>query len=57
MVKDRWGSVGQLAVSAAAHKVAPTHAHLHAIKSRRRGLKEEEQTDTKRQNEMFNGKV
>ncbi|CAI9118271.1 OLC1v1019814C1 [Oldenlandia corymbosa var. corymbosa] len=52
VVQDRWGSLGQLAVSVAAHKVAPAHAHIHAIKSRRRGSKEEEQTDTNKQNEM-----
>ncbi|XP_027167003.1 CWF19-like protein 2 [Coffea eugenioides] len=46
VVEDRWGSLGELAVSAASHRVAPNHAHLHAIKSRRRGLKDEGQTDT-----------
>ncbi|CDO99174.1 unnamed protein product [Coffea canephora] len=46
VVEDRWGSLGEMAVSAASHRVAPNHAHLHAIKCRRRGLKDEGQTDT-----------
>ncbi|KAL3507696.1 hypothetical protein ACH5RR_033078 [Cinchona calisaya] len=51
VVEDRWGSLGGLAVSVASHRVAPTHAHLHAIK-RRRGIKEDEQTDTNREKRM-----
>ncbi|KAL3649076.1 hypothetical protein CASFOL_005479 [Castilleja foliolosa] len=44
VVGERWGSMGHLAASVASHKVAPTHAHLHAIKHRRKGLLKEEQT-------------
>lgn len=42
VVEDRWGSMGQFAASVASRYVAPTHAHLHAIK-RRKGLVKEEQ--------------
>ncbi|XP_019181712.1 PREDICTED: CWF19-like protein 2 isoform X2 [Ipomoea nil] len=45
VVEERWGSMSQLAVSVASRKVAPTHAHLHAIKSRRRGVMENENVD------------
>ncbi|XP_031100711.1 CWF19-like protein 2 isoform X1 [Ipomoea triloba] len=45
VVEERWGSLSQLAVSVASRKVAPTHAHLHAIKSRRRGVMENENAD------------
>ncbi|KDP45651.1 hypothetical protein JCGZ_17258 [Jatropha curcas] len=41
VVEERWGSLGQLAVSAVSHTAAPARAHLHAIKSRRRGLADE----------------
>nr|XP_027090161.1 CWF19-like protein 2 [Coffea arabica] len=53
VVEDRWGSLGELAVSVASHRVAPNHAHLHAIKSRRRGLKDGEQTDADRDKGIF----
>ncbi|XP_073148161.1 uncharacterized protein [Henckelia pumila] len=43
VVEDRWGSMGHFAVSVASRDVAPTHAHLHAIKNRRKGLVKEEQ--------------
>ncbi|XP_072979616.1 uncharacterized protein [Typha angustifolia] len=36
IVQERWGSLGQLAGSVAASRVAPSHAHLHAIKNRKR---------------------
>ncbi|KAK9099361.1 hypothetical protein Syun_026406 [Stephania yunnanensis] len=39
IVEERWGSLGHLAVSAASY-TAPVRAHLHAIKDRKRGLKE-----------------
>ncbi|KAK9124319.1 hypothetical protein Sjap_013921 [Stephania japonica] len=39
IVEERWGSLGHLAVSAASY-AAPARAHLHAIKDRKRGLKE-----------------
>ncbi|GJV18603.1 hypothetical protein Tco_1367623 [Tanacetum coccineum] len=35
-LKERWGSLGKLAVSVASNSVAPSHAHLHAIKVRLR---------------------
>ncbi|PWA70446.1 cwfJ-like family protein [Artemisia annua] len=34
VVKERWGSLGKLAVSVASNSAAPSHAHLHAIKNR-----------------------
>lgn len=37
--------MGQFAASVASHNVAPTHAHLHAIKDRRKGLTKEEHTN------------
>lgn len=37
VVEERWGSLGQLAVSVASRTTASAHAHLHAIKDRRRG--------------------
>ena len=46
-----------MAVSAASHRVAPNHAHLHAIKCRRRGLKDEGQTDTDGDKGIFTEKV
>lgn len=49
VVEDRWGSLGQLAVSVASRTAAPSRAHLHAINIRRRGA--EEQTVTDNQNE------
>ncbi|KZV50426.1 hypothetical protein F511_09484 [Dorcoceras hygrometricum] len=42
VVEERWGSMGHFAASVASHNVAPNHAHLHAIKNRRRGLVKEE---------------
>ncbi|KAL3828721.1 hypothetical protein ACJIZ3_017523 [Penstemon smallii] len=42
VVEERWGSMGHLAASVASRNVAPTHAHLHAIKNRRKGLIKEE---------------
>ncbi|XP_059632401.1 uncharacterized protein LOC132275045 [Cornus florida] len=49
VVEERWGSLGQLAVSVSSRSAAPTHAHLHAIKSRKRGQVEEQQTLTDNQ--------
>ncbi|XP_030510272.1 uncharacterized protein LOC115725011 isoform X1 [Cannabis sativa] len=46
VVEERWGSLGQLAVSVASHKAAPSRAHLHAIKSRQRGHADESNTDS-----------
>ncbi|KAG5556239.1 hypothetical protein RHGRI_006744 [Rhododendron griersonianum] len=38
VVEERWGSVGQLAVSVAFRTAASSRAHLHAINNRKRGL-------------------
>lgn len=42
VVEDRWGSMGHFAASVASRNVAPTHAHLHAIKKRKGLIKEEQ---------------
>ncbi|CAL5440840.1 unnamed protein product [Camellia sinensis] len=47
VVGERWGSLGQLAVSVASRTAAPSRAHLHAIKNRKKGLSEEQQTTEK----------
>ncbi|XAR57363.1 hypothetical protein NMG60_11025483 [Bertholletia excelsa] len=44
VVEERWGSVGQMTVSLASHRAASSHAHLHAIKNRKKGLTEEQHT-------------
>ncbi|KAL8121858.1 uncharacterized protein LOC141659307 [Apium graveolens] len=46
VVEERWGSLGQLAVSVASRSAAPSRAHLTAIHNRRRGPVEEKQTVT-----------
>ncbi|XP_050269888.1 uncharacterized protein LOC126713964 [Quercus robur] len=51
VVEERWGSVGQLAVSVASRKAAPSRAHLHAIKDRKRGLTEEQKPGSDDQSE------
>ena len=56
MVEERWGSLSQLAVPVASHRAAPSRAHLHAIKNRRRGLTDG-QTINANQNEMASEKV
>lgn len=43
VVEERWGSMGHFAASVASHSVAPTHAHLQAIKTRRKGFSTEDQ--------------
>ncbi|XP_057472439.1 uncharacterized protein LOC130761015 [Actinidia eriantha] len=43
VVQERWGSLGQLAVSVASRTAAPSRAHLHAINNRKKGLTEEQQ--------------
>ncbi|KAF6144538.1 hypothetical protein GIB67_023984 [Kingdonia uniflora] len=43
VVGERWGSLGQLTVSAA-FCAAPAHAHLHAIRDRKRGATEKHET-------------
>ncbi|XP_042380872.1 CWF19-like protein 2 isoform X2 [Zingiber officinale] len=40
VVEERWGSLGQLTASVAASRAAPSHAHLHAIRDRRKGPSE-----------------
>ncbi|KAK8954568.1 hypothetical protein KSP39_PZI002796 [Platanthera zijinensis] len=37
VVGERWDSLQELATSVAVHRSAPSHAHLHAIKERKRG--------------------
>lgn len=49
VVEERWGSLGELAVSAASHRPAPSRAHLHAIKNRQRGSTEDCQADAEDQ--------
>ncbi|KAI3469702.1 hypothetical protein Pfo_026365 [Paulownia fortunei] len=51
VVEQRWGSMGHFAASVASHNVAPTHAHLQAIKNRRKGLIKEEQTNIDGEND------
>lgn len=56
VVEERWGSVGQLSVSLASSRAAPSRAHLHAIKSRQKGVAEEQQTTADDQNEKVSEK-
>ncbi|KAK4425547.1 CWF19-like protein 2 [Sesamum alatum] len=51
VVEERWGAMGHFAASVASHSVAPTHAHLQAIKSRRKGLINEEKTNIDEEND------
>ncbi|XP_022158360.1 CWF19-like protein 2 homolog isoform X2 [Momordica charantia] len=55
VVEERWGSLGQLAVSVASGKVAPSRSHLHAIRNRKRGLADDDQVSNS-QNESDPGK-
>ncbi|XP_057980019.1 uncharacterized protein LOC131165888 [Malania oleifera] len=50
VVEERWGSLGQLAVSVASRAAAPSRAHLHAIKNRKRELTDEHETVVDNQN-------
>ncbi|PIN25061.1 hypothetical protein CDL12_02196 [Handroanthus impetiginosus] len=50
VVEERWGSMGHFAASVASHSVAPTRAHLQAIKNRRKGLINEEQKNIDEEN-------
>ncbi|XP_056684280.1 uncharacterized protein [Spinacia oleracea] len=45
VVKERWGSLGTLAVSVASRSAAAPRAHLHAIKSRKIGAGGEAKSD------------
>ncbi|KAK1569187.1 hypothetical protein Q3G72_033611 [Acer saccharum] len=56
VVEERWGSLGQLAVSAASHTAAPSRAHLHAINNRKRGHTEEHQMVSDNKKEKDYGK-
>lgn len=40
VVEERWGSLGNLAVSVASQRAAAPRAHLHAIKDRKKGMPE-----------------
>lgn len=57
VVEERWGSLGQLAVSATSHRAAPSRAHLYAIKNRKSGLTEDCQADAEDQKERDTQKV
>ncbi|XP_017219723.1 uncharacterized protein LOC108196798 [Daucus carota subsp. sativus] len=46
VVEERWGSLGELAVSVASRSAAPSRAHLTAIHNRKKGPVEEKQTVT-----------
>ncbi|KAG5559344.1 hypothetical protein RHGRI_009025 [Rhododendron griersonianum] len=56
VVEERWGSMGQLAVSVASRTAASSRAHLHAINNRKRGLTGENQTVLENHNEKIPGK-
>ncbi|KAL6970518.1 hypothetical protein U1Q18_030217 [Sarracenia purpurea var. burkii] len=56
LVEDRWGSLGQLAVSVASRTAASSRAHLHAIKNRKMGLTEEQQAVADDQNQKITAK-
>ncbi|CAL5395320.1 unnamed protein product [Camellia sinensis] len=56
VVGERWGSLGQLAVSVASRTAAPSRAHLRAIKNRKKGLSEEQQTTVDDRNEKNIGR-
>ncbi|KAF8401823.1 hypothetical protein HHK36_012769 [Tetracentron sinense] len=44
VVEERWGSLGQLAVSVSSRAAAPSRAHLHAINNRKKGVAEKRET-------------
>ncbi|XP_073224129.1 uncharacterized protein [Cicer arietinum] len=46
VVGERWGSLGELTASVASKAAAPARAHLRAIKSRQRGVTEENSQDS-----------
>ncbi|XP_010523627.1 PREDICTED: CWF19-like protein 2 isoform X2 [Tarenaya hassleriana] len=54
VVEERWGSLGKLAVSVSSQTAAPSRAHLHAIKNRRKGHNEE--ADMEKQEERVSEK-
>lgn len=53
VVKERWGSLSQLAASMESQRAAPTHAHLQAIRDRKRG--QTDKPDTVASNESEKG--
>ncbi|KAK1310857.1 hypothetical protein QJS10_CPA08g00175 [Acorus calamus] len=57
VVEERWGSLGELAASVASRRAAPTHAHLHAIKDRKRGVAEKSERNGRDQTERFTEEV
>ncbi|GMH18850.1 hypothetical protein Nepgr_020691 [Nepenthes gracilis] len=56
VVEERWGPLGHLAASVASQKAAPSHAHLHSIRSRKMGLTEEHESNSNNQNKRDVGK-
>ncbi|KAM7256173.1 hypothetical protein ACFE04_011914 [Oxalis oulophora] len=46
IVEERWGSVGELALSTMSTKAAPSRAHLNAIRNRQRGQTDEHKATT-----------
>ncbi|GAB2217679.1 hypothetical protein Droror1_Dr00000882 [Drosera rotundifolia] len=49
VAEERWGSLGNLAVSVASRSAAPSRAHLHAIRSRKSGLSDDHASDLSKQ--------
>ncbi|XP_003559912.1 CWF19-like protein 2 [Brachypodium distachyon] len=47
VVEERWGSLGHLAASVSTSRVAPSYAHLHAIRGRKAGQADNSQTLSK----------
>ncbi|CAK7338332.1 unnamed protein product [Dovyalis caffra] len=56
VVEERWDSLGQLTVSASSRMAAPSRAHLHAIKNRKKGLSTEQDSMTDSQSGRDIGK-
>lgn len=56
VVEERWGSIGDLAVSAASQRAAPFRAHLRAIKNRQQGQADKSEADSDKQRERDTGK-
>ncbi|KAG8369732.1 hypothetical protein BUALT_Bualt14G0044400 [Buddleja alternifolia] len=52
-VEERLGSMGHFGASVSPHNVAPTHAHLQAIKNRRKELIKEEKKNTDGENDRI----
>ncbi|KAL6519941.1 hypothetical protein OROMI_032835 [Orobanche minor] len=50
VVEERWDSMGHLAASVASENVAPSHAHLQAIRHRRKGSLNEEHKNIDEEN-------